>query len=109
MRKVKANQQTTIVFVVVNPPKKSEPPVSWEDVVAFASSVEAPLSVLWPHRRVRKGRAFKAWQRYAATLHRFVLYAKSDLPISSAMWTTFHETKRAEKQARYKILEHRHS
>jgi hypothetical protein len=58
---------------------------------------------------VPEKRLYRKWKLLRAVLDRFVTYAKADLPLSSAMWSVFNETKLAEKQARFEILEHRHS
>jgi hypothetical protein len=108
MSKRKAKPQS-LTIIVVNPLKKSESLPSWEDVVAHAAQVGRPLSVLWPYRGVPEKRLYRKWKLLRAVLDRFVTYAKADLPLSSAMWSVFNETKLAEKPARFEILEHRHS
>ncbi len=97
--------QMVIVIVCGNVNKKeNEPLPSWEDVAELEKSMDQPLSVSWPHRRIRKTRAYKKWQRYASVLRRYVLYLKSGAPIFSGMAAMLDEVKRQEERARNKLL-----
>jgi hypothetical protein len=99
-------QTVIIVFGDFNK-KEKEPLPSWEDVVKFENSIDQPLCVSWPHRRVRKTRLYKKWQRYAATLRRFVVYLQAGLPISPGMAAAFYEVKGQSERARCALLEHK--
>lgn len=105
MSKCKEVKRTTIIVFGNSAANKTEPPLLWEDVLEFAKSIERQCLVPWPHRCVRKTRAYKQWQRYASVLRRFVLYLKADLPISVGMAAAFYETKRQGERARNVLLE----
>jgi hypothetical protein len=105
-KRKKVKRTATIVFVFSNSNKKeTEPSPDWADVVAFAESIEQPLSVLWPHRAVRKDGRYKKWGRHASVLRRLVLFLKAGLPISPGLKTAFYEVKRQEERARHVLLE----
>ena len=100
--------QTVTIFVFGNSTvNKKEPPPSWEDLQAFAESIEQPLADNdWPHRRVPKKRLYRHWRMYAfraAALRLCILQA--GMEISPELSKAFYEVRACEERARRAMLD----